>query len=974
MPTKMTGDFPLAKAISQRISGSVGQLVADGDGPFIHETTSVTSQLLRYWFQDDYCSLRETNFHSGQRDAILAVIYAHEVLGLESLLDAYQQLAPDALLLGDVFSEVGDSQNRHPKYAAKMATGTGKTWVLNALLIWQYLNSISAPDDRRFSRNFLVVAPGLIVYERLLDSFQGKNVNGERIFETSDLFATRDLFVPDNFREQVFGFLKSSVVTKAEIGHKVTGSGSVSITNWHLLAGQEDPEFLFGDDPVVALGDDIDPKLVASQALPLSPGNATGNSLEVLDRRYRRGEAMEYLVDLPDLVVFNDEAHHIHTVKKGSEVTEVEWQKSLRQISASKGSRFIQVDFSATPFNEVGAASSRARRYFPHIVVDFDITDAMQQGLVKTLALDRRKDVASLPLEFSVDRDEQGNIALSEGQRVMLRAGFAKLQILENQFAELSPDKHPKMMVICEDTSVVPLVEEFLLSEGLDADDVLSVHSGKKSELGQKDWDAAKTRLFGIDRSRSPSVIVSVLMLREGFDVNNICVIVPLRAAKAAILLEQTIGRGLRLMWRGDSQLDDEKRENRERVSRGLEPSSYLDMLFIVEHPAFQSFYDDLMEEGLVTEVAEEIPSVLGQLEKVDLRENFAEFDFEIPIVIRDAEEEMRTPTIDPLSLSPSTIPLEALKSAIGSGDQFTSQELRSGTQFGDYRVDGGVMTATGYNDYISRLARRISDAHGRAFVTTNQQYKRIAAYPLSQIYRPLLIGWLDSYIRNRLFGQDFNPFQDENWRVLMVPEVATSIAGEFGTLLVELQENLPSGGVEVSHRLASEIGPVLVRKGSAVPVNKSIYPLLPFPARSGGLEKDFLRWADRDSKIEALIKIHEYKHDFLRRPYLKVDGTPAQYAPDFLVRTSDRVYLVETKGDSSLSDENVTRKKKSAVSWCARLNELPDELRSGRTWHYVLAGESVMRSHLDKGATCSSYLDVVRLFEAQVGENSKLF
>jgi len=207
-----------------------------------------------------------------------------------------------------------------------------------------------------------------------------------------------------------------------------------------------------------------------------------------------------------------------------------------------------------------------------------------------------------------------------------------------------------------------------------------------------------------------------------------------------------------------------------------------------------------------------------------------------------------------------------------------------------------------------------------------------------------------------------------------MVPEIAASIAGEFGTLLVEMQENLPAEGVEVSHHRVSEIGPVLVRKGSAVAVNKCIYPLVPVPARSGGLERDFLRWADRDSKIEALIKIHEYKHDFLRRPYLKADGTPAQYSPDFLVRTSDRVYLVETKGDSSLSDENVTRKKKSAVSWCTRLNELPNELRSGRTWHYVLAGESAMRSHLDKGATCAGYLDVVRLFEAQVGENSRLF
>ena len=87
--------------------------------------------------------------------------------------------------------------------------------------------------------------------------------------------------------------------------------------------------------------------------------------------------------------------------------------------------------------------------------------------------------------------------------------------------------------------------------------------------------------------------------LREGFDVNNICVIVPLRSSQAQILLEQTIGRGLRLMWR-DPEYADIKRENRERINRGEEPGSLIDILSIVEHPAFQSFYDELMREGLV--------------------------------------------------------------------------------------------------------------------------------------------------------------------------------------------------------------------------------------------------------------------------------------------------------------------------------------------------------------------------------------
>jgi type III restriction enzyme len=85
-------------------------------------------------------------------------------------------------------------------------------------------------------------------------------------------------------------------------------------------------------------------------------------------------------------------------------------------------------------------------------------------------------------------------------------------------------------------------------------------------------------------------------MLREGFDVNNICVIVPLRASASGILLEQTIGRGLRLMWRG-GDFEDSKTENRKNIlQKKVAPINYYDILSIVEHPAFEKFYDELLD------------------------------------------------------------------------------------------------------------------------------------------------------------------------------------------------------------------------------------------------------------------------------------------------------------------------------------------------------------------------------------------
>ena len=99
------------------------------------------------------------------------------------------------------------------------------------------------------------------------------------------------------------------------------------------------------------------------------------------------------------------------------DIQEVEWQKSLTYISSTKGSKFIQIDFSATPYDVTGSGQKRTKHYFPHIVVDFDLRTAIHSGLVKTIALDRRKEIASLPLDFKAERDGNQVICLSLGRR-----------------------------------------------------------------------------------------------------------------------------------------------------------------------------------------------------------------------------------------------------------------------------------------------------------------------------------------------------------------------------------------------------------------------------------------------------------------------------------------------------------------------------------------------------------------------------
>ncbi len=144
-------DFPLAAGLSRLVQPGLADLVAGRPSSLLDAVTPTTALLLRHWFEDDQAALRTLNFHEGQRAGILHIVYAHEVLRTRRLQDLYQQIAPQALLAGGVLGEVTRHRHNHPKYAAKMATGTGKTWVLNALLIWQYLNKIANPDDERFT-------------------------------------------------------------------------------------------------------------------------------------------------------------------------------------------------------------------------------------------------------------------------------------------------------------------------------------------------------------------------------------------------------------------------------------------------------------------------------------------------------------------------------------------------------------------------------------------------------------------------------------------------------------------------------------------------------------------------------------------------------------------------------------------------------------------------------------------------------
>lgn len=930
-------------------------------GEMLEKVTPTTASLLNYWFGEGFCNERARNFHEGQRQAILNIIYLHEVMGENCVMDAYQGIIPELMDRADL-AQLAKPKYQMPKYAVKMATGTGKTWVMHALIIWQMLNARHEDvESGRFTQKFLIVAPGLIVYDRLLDAFCGRKKRDEeyRDPQTNDYYMNQEVFIPERYRDEVFSFIQNNVVTKEDgIGRKTTGEGLIALTNWHLFENQmEEKE----QDEDVDDSSTVTPAEIISDLLPIRPGKSAGNDLGMLDRRALGGTELEYLAGLKDLMVINDEAHHIHEIKRNGETEEVEWQRGLNAISATKGTRFIQVDFSATPFDTKGTGEKQVKLFFPHIIVDFDLPMAMKQGLVKLLLLDRRQELTDLEnLDYNAERDEQGKVVgLSEGQRMMLRAGLTKLNKLEEEFLKNDASKNPKMLIVCQDTTVSPFVEEFLKSEGLEDEDIVTIDSNKQGEVKDEEWQEIKKKLFDIDRYKSPKVVISVLMLREGFDVNNICVLVPLRSSQAPILLEQLVGRGLRLMWR-ESDYIDIKREDRLRVLKNHQPPrTYIDTLSIVEHPAFIKFYDDLQDQGLVAvdEGDVGVGGATGDVLTVGLREDYGKYDFQWPVILHDSIDEFEDAEIDLDDLEPFTMyPLPLLRKFLAKeGETFVSQESLTKTTFGKYKVTANLFNASGYNEYLQKLLR---------VVTLRFENCRRQGFPTIQINGAQTVQVMDWYIREKLFSAPFNPFQGNDWKILLAKDgiVTKHIVEQFAVAIYKMQNRLTTINAEVSHTDFSSLRAIKMRESYSMEVQKCIYPRLGYPSHGGGLEKAFIEFLDRDAEVERFLKINENGHSFAIIFYVRKDGLMATYHPDFIVATADKVYLIETKGDDKVDDVNVRQKQTATVEWIKKINALEPGDRMNRTWEYVLVGESVFYSLSGSGATITDICNMCKV------------
>ena len=227
----------------------------------------------------------------------------------------------------------------------------------------------------------------------------------------------------------------------------------------------------------------------------------------------------------------------------------------------------------------------------------------------------------------------------------------------------------------------------------------------------------------------------------------------------------------------------------------------------------------------------------------------------------------------------------------------------------------------------------------------------------------------IDKYIRRRLFDREFNPFENNNWKILLVQNgvVTQHIIREMGKAIFEMQNNVEVSEAIIEKRFFSEINALRIREDYSLDVAKTIFDKLGYPSNKGKLEKSFIEFLDLDADVESFIKINETQHRFSSIFYIRQDGLLSNYSPDFLVKTNQKYYIIETKGDDKIHESNVKQKQLATIEWCKKINSLKPEYRDNREWEYILLAENDFYIRKDNGATLIDICKLSKVSESEI-------
>jgi len=844
LPEVRSGRRPSPLAVVQALR----QEVSDWRGAYYVGASETSRALLSHWFLGEH-EIRSTagarypfSYYFCQREAIETLIYLYElrrVRTLSSLSAEFGGPEAEVAALG-----VSPEEDEWPRYAIKMATGAGKTKVMSLAIAWSYFHSLYEPGSDMAS-SFLVIAPGITVFERLKQDFRPEN--GPDVFSS-------DPVIPPAWK----GDWNVSVVLQDEVSTSNAAGGVLYLTNIHRLYEKTRRK------KEVEQYDWMGP--------PVSKSGAYDRSLELRKRVASHGR----------LMVLNDEAHHVWDPNSS-------WNDALRSLhdeSVERGGGLVtQLDFSATPRDNRG-------ELFRHVVVDTPLGEAVDSGIVKSPIIGKGS---------QLKERADSNAAIRYEQHLML--AYKRWQVSYEEWA--GSGKKAVMFVMTDSTEAADAITDRLnhdpIFEQLNSK-TINLHTNLKgklkkvgrgvsarvefvesdSEISDDDLKELRKISRDLDNDSSPYLcVVSVLMLREGWDVRNVTTIVPLRplTSDSQILAEQTLGRGLRRM-----------------TPPGLDQPA--ETVTVIEHPAFVELYEEqLGDEGLPVGAidAEEIPKTTVSIFPDFEGKNVDLLDLKIPQLTAGYAVSSELGDISFEDVKAKFSDFESLpvgvphKSKIKyEGRHLITNELVEAMSVELPLLEDGMGAISFYREEIER-ACRIRGTHTKLAPLIKRFIEKLLFGSEYDLY--------DKRVISRLADSDVREYV----RAVFVPLVLESITAPERRRAYSLPRPVSNWlPYQVTH---SENHPVEKAKKTPfnlVPCNRS-------------LEKAMAGFLDRATDVDSFGK--NAGPQALRIDCLTAGGQRVLYTPDFLIRKSDGHYLLaETKG---YVGADVATKAVAAKAWC---------------------------------------------------------
>jgi type III restriction enzyme len=794
--------------------------------------TDTTRTLLKHWFYNDHKLRTGAPFK----------YHPSQQEAIETLIFVWEaeKVRSRKALLEKYAREWKDirlpSYDEFARYCVKMATGSGKTKVMSLAIAWQFLNAVREQDDiaKDYAKTFLLLAPNVIVLERLKTDF-----------------ANGSIFVNDPVIPRELGiFWELDCIMRGD-SERAPMEGALFLTN--IQQFYERPEGNGDEEP-------------DAMTAVLGPKPPT-NKIEITDFGERIAKRAGHLL------VVNDEAHHTHE-------EESEWNNVIRALH-KETPLTAQLDFSATPRFQKGAI-------FPWTVSDYPLKQAILDNIVKR------------PMKGIAKIDEAKSQIASVRYRGYLAAAVERWREYREQLAALK--RKPVLFIMMNSTEDAEDVGAWLRDrypEDFAGSKTQIIHTNKSGEVSKKDLDIARAAVRQVDDPISPiHAIVSVLMLREGWDVKNVTVVVGLRpyTAKANILPEQAIGRGLRLMFRDV-------------------PVGFTERVDIIGNQKFLDFVDDL-------EKLEDLKLGTFELGKDKLRiatilpiDSRKEFDIGLPV------------------LSPTLVRKKTLADEIAGLDVMSFQTILLPLSSDDPK--NKTFRYEGYD--IITLQKEVERDYKVPEPQTSQEVigyyaRRIAEQVKLPSQFAALAPKVREFFEEKAFGQHVDLSEMSVVRAMSTPVAHYVCVDVFSKALKELTIAEQEPQLLEPARMLSVCIPFPWSRPVWEGV-KTVFNLVPCDNQ---FEREFARFLDNAEDVSAFAKLPQsfgFSID-----YTDSGMNLRSYYPDFVaIDRKQTHWILETKGAEDLE---VSYKDRAASQWCENATQL-----SGTRWQYLKVGQKVFET-----------------------------